>query len=173
MINSEPPQASSEGLSMTACKCTNLASQASAVKIKLVYCLVALVSFLGGIAIYAFFRDVGDMVLFRYMSPPMFLGATQVGLGTDTIWRYLFVFNLPHGLWALSALLVIRAVWLADTKWRAIYGGIFIVAASSIEISQMSENMPGTFDVLDIASYGVSAFLESMTYNKFIKRRVL
>jgi len=69
-------------------------------------------------------------------------------------------------LWALSGLLVIRAIWLTNAKWRAIYGGVFIAAASSFEISQMSENIPGTFDVLNIASYGVSAFLESMTYNK-------
>jgi hypothetical protein len=69
--------------------------------------------------------------------------------------------------------LVIRAIWLTNIKWRAIYGGIFIAIISILEISQLSENRYGTFDVLDLASYGIFAFIESITYNKFIKRKIL
>jgi len=157
---------------MIARKNTSPINQASLKKIRVIYGFVAFVAFLGGVAIYAFFRDINDMVLFQYFPKPLFLTLPKIPFGTDTVWGYLFVFNLPHGLWALSALLVIRAIWLIDKKWRAIYGGIFIAVASFIEITQMSENMPGTFDVLDIASYGVFAFLESITYNQFTRRRI-
>jgi len=153
-------------------KHTNPSNKARLGKTKLVYCLVALAAFLGGVAIYAVFRDIDNMVLFRYFPKPSFLEAPRIPLGTGTVWGYLFVFNLPHGLWALSGLLVIRAIWPTDTKWRAIYGGIFIAAASSLELGQISERVPGTFDALDLASYGVSALLESMAYNTFIRRRV-
>jgi len=92
---------------------------------------------------------------------------------TNTVFGYLFVFNLPHGLWCLSGLLIIRAIWLKNIKWRAIYGGIFIVIISVLEISQLNENRNGTFDLLDLAFYGVFALLESITYNKFIRRKFL
>ena len=160
-------------MEVTVGKHANPPSKASRRKVKLVYCLVALAAFFGGVAIYAVFRDIDNMLMFRHLTKPSFLEGPRLPLGTDTVWGYLFVFNLPHGLWALSGLLVIRAIWLTDTKWRAIYGGIFIVVASSFEIGQISERIPGTFDALDLASYGVSALLESMTYNKFIRRRVL
>jgi len=137
---------------------------------RLVYCLAAFAAFGGGVAIYAFFRNIDYMVIFRYVPKPSFPTTT---LCTDTPWGYIFVFNLPHGLWCLSGLLVIRAVWPTNTKWRAVYGGIFVAAASSVEIMQLGEVMPGTFDLLDLASYGIAAFSESVTYNKFTKRSVL
>jgi len=74
--------------------------------------------------------------------------------------------------WCLSALLVIRAIWLSNSKWRAVYAGLFLAIAATFEIGQLSENRYGTFDVLDLVSYGVFAFVESMTYNIFTRRRV-
>jgi len=142
-------------------------------KIRATYGLLALLFLFMGMCIYLLFRDLNNIALFDWMSKPSFLATPLISLNTDTIWGYLFVFNLPHGLWCLSGLLIIRAIWLTGVKWRAVYGGIFLTIISAIEISQLSENRHGTFDVLDLASYGVSAFLESVTYNKFIKRRVL
>jgi len=142
-------------------------------RFRLAYCFAALAVFLGGVAIYAFFRDIDNMVLFRYFPRPPFPSAPQTWLGTNTIWGYLFVFNLPHGLWCLSGLLVIRAIWPTNIKCRALYAGLFLAAASLAEIMQLIETVPGTFDPRDLASYGVSAFLESMTYNKITRRSVL
>ncbi|MCL2193739.1 MAG: hypothetical protein FWB78_10125 [Treponema sp.] len=141
--------------------------------IKLLYSFAALVAFVGGLAIYALFRNTDNMVLFRYFPRPLFLDTLHIPIGTDTPWGYLFAFNLPHGLWCLSALLVIRAVWLTNVKWRAVYAGVFLVAASLAEIVQLSANVPGTFDLGDLASYGIAAFVESLAYNKITKRRVL
>jgi hypothetical protein len=142
------------------------------INIRLAYCLAALAAFTGGGMIYAFFRNIDSMILFQYITKPS-LFATPVSFNTDTIWGYLFVFNLLHGLWCLSGLLVIRAIWLTNAKWRVIYGGTFIAVASFLEIMQLNESFPGTFDKLDLASYGVFALLESITYNKFVKRRIL
>jgi len=141
--------------------------------IRFIYCLVAFAAFSGGVAIYAFFRNLDNIMLFHCFTKPTFLASFYIPLRTDTAWGYLFVFNLPHGLWCLSGLLVIRAIWLNNTKWRAMYGGIFIAIASSLEVSQMSETRHGTFDVLDLAAYGVFAFVEGIAYNKFIRRKIL
>ena len=141
-------------------------------KIRIAYGVVSLLLLILGMGIYLIFRDLNNMVLFAWMPKPSFFTTPRISLNTDTIWGYLLVFNLPHGLWSLSGLLAIRAIWLKSVRCRAVYGGIFLAVISAIEISQLSESMHGTFDVLDLASYGVSAFVESMAYNKFTRRRV-
>jgi len=139
-------------------------------QLKLMYCFAAFFSFLSGIAIYVFFRS-HNLVLFQFIPQPPFLSSLRVPLRTDTILGYLFTFNLPHGLWCLSGLFVIRAIWLTNIKWRAVYGGLFLVAISSLEISQLSEKRYGTFDALDLVFYGVSAFAESVIFNMFTRRK--
>ncbi|MCL2232242.1 MAG: hypothetical protein FWB99_04105 [Treponema sp.] len=141
-------------------------------KIRLIYISLSFLLLTMGMCGYLFFRDFSSIVLFAWMPGLPVPASPHIPLSTDTIWGYLLVFNLPHGLWSLSGLLVIRAIWLTDTKWRAIYGGIFFVVISALEISQLSEDRRGTFDTLDLASYGVSAFVESITYNLFIRRKL-
>jgi len=142
-------------------------------KLRVIYVLLSFLFLIAGMCIYLLFRDLNNIALFEWMPKPSFLVTPLISLNTSTIWGQLFVFNLPHGLWSLAGLLVIRMIWLTSVKWRAIYGGIFLVVISATEIIQLSEGRHGRFDVLDLASYGVSAFVESVTYNKFIRRRVL
>jgi len=141
-------------------------------QIKLVYYISAFVALMAGFAIYAFFRNIDNMILFQIFPKPENLNYLYFKVKTDTFWMYLFVFNLPHGLWCFSILLIIRAIWMHDNKWRIFYSGIFITAALSLEIAQLSETMPGTFDVFDLASYVFFAFVESIIFNLFIKRRI-
>jgi len=136
----------------------------------LIYCSAAFFAFLGGVSIYAFFRNL-DIVLFQFFPKPSFLESLHFPVRADSVLMSFFLYNLPHGLWCLSGLLVIRAVWLTNQKWRAIYCGLFISAISFLEISQLSESLPGTFDVLDLTSYSASAFTESIIYNFFVKRK--
>ena len=142
-------------------------------KPRVIYCCLSFLCLGMGMCIYLFFRDLSGISLFAWLPWLSLPDFPHVPFDTGSALGYLFVFNLPHGLWCLSGLLAIRAIWLASAKWRAVYGGIFLAVISALEISQLSENRHGTFDVLDLASYGVAAFVESMTYNKFIRRRVL
>ena len=142
-------------------------------KIKLNYCFAAITFFICGVLIYALFRNTDNLVIFKIFSKPAFLNSLPISVRTDFVFNYLFVFNLPHGLWCLSGLLVIRAIFLENIKWRTIYCVIFLVIISALEISQISENRNGTFDLLDLASYGFFAFVESMIYNRIINRRFL
>jgi len=141
-------------------------------KLKTVYFIAALVFFLGGIAIYAFFRNL-NMVLFRFFPKPLFLDTLFIPLKTDSILMRLFLFNLPDGLWFLSGLLLIRALWLENTGWGNVYRGIFCAAALVIELTQSFENVPGTFDLLDLLFMGIFAFLESIIFNSFVKRSLV
>ena len=144
------------------------------IRLRGAYCVAASLALLGGIAIYVFFRDTNNLLVFRYFPQLLFLVEIRtIPVNTDTIWGYFFVFNLLHGLWCLSGLLVIRAIWLTNVKWWAIYGGTFITAASLLEFAQLNENIPGTFDVFDLTAYGVFALAESAIFNMSIRRRFL
>ncbi|MCL2722461.1 MAG: hypothetical protein FWD47_14115, partial [Treponema sp.] len=122
-------------------------------QIKLIYCFAAFTFFTCGVLIYVLFRNTDNLIIFKYILRPSFMDSLPIPVRTDTLLSYLLIFNLPHGLWCLSGLLVIRAIFLTDIKWRAIYAGIFLVIISALEISQLNENRNGTFDVLDLASY--------------------
>jgi len=139
-------------------------------RLKLVYYSTAFTVFLGGIAVYIFLRDINNMVLFHFLPKNPFLTALYNPVKTDVLWSNIFRYNLSDGLWCLSGLLLVRAIWLSNARWRTIYGGIFIAIALSFEISQLSNNMLGTFDVLDLVFMGFFAFMESFIFNMFIRR---
>ena len=141
-------------------------------KLKTIYFIAALVFFFGGIAIYAFFRNL-NMVLFRFFPKPLFLDTLFIPVKTDSVLMRLFLFNLPDGLWFLSGLLIIRAIWLDNARWGTIYRGVFCAIALFIEISQFFKNIPGTFDLLDLLFMGIFAFLESVFFNYAVKRSVV
>jgi len=139
-------------------------------QIKLAYYIASPVVFIGGIAIYAFFRNINNMILFRFFPKPSFLSSLYIPIKTDSIVFYMFIYNLTYGLWCLSGLLLVRAIWLHNTKWRAIYGGIFIAVVMSYVLLKIPGIIPGTFDVLDLIFMGFFAFLESIIFNMFIRR---
>lgn len=149
----------------------NKSNKRNTSQLKLFYCLISFLSLIGGIAIYAFFRNL-NMVLFQFFPKPSFLNLLHIHVRTDSILMSMFLFNLPDGLWFLSGLLIIRAVWLTNLKWRAIYCGIFSIIALSMEFSQVFDGISGTFDVLDIVFMAFFALAESLIFNRFIKRRV-
>jgi len=140
-------------------------------RLVIVYCITAFMVFLFGLTIYILFRN-NNVVLFQYFQKPLFLSMLPFSVKANNIWMSMFLYNLPDGLWFLSGLLIIRAVWLTNIKWRAIYCGIFALIALSLEVLQISEGVPGTFDFLDITFMAFFAFAESLFFNLFIKRRV-
>jgi len=145
-------------------RCNNLK------RLKSVYCIASFIAFLGGVAIYAFFRKNNNMALFRFIPRPSFLDSLHIPIQSDSIWSNMFIYNLPYGLWCLSGLLLIRTVWLLNAKWRAIYGGIFIFMVMLYVILKLPGIIPGTFDVLDIIFMGSFAFIEGIIFKLFIRR---
>jgi len=153
-------------------KIINLGTGSDIKKLKTIYFIAALVFFFGGITIYAFFRNL-NMVLFRFFPKPLFLDTLFIPVKTDSVLMRLFLFNLPDGLWFLSGLLLIRALWLENALWGMVYRGIFCAVALLIELTQSFENIPGTFDLLDLLFMGIFAFLESIIFNSLAKRSLV
>jgi len=142
-------------------------------KPKLAYCIAAFIAFMGGVCIYTFFRNIDNMVIFRFLPKPSFLNSLYSPIKTDSILTNMFIYNLPYGLWCLSGLLFVRAVWLLNAKWRSIYSGIFIAIVMFYVILKLPGIIPGTFDILDLLFMGFFAFLESIIFNMFIRRKIL
>ena len=140
-------------------------------QLKLVYCITALMAFFCGISIYAFFRNL-NIILFQFFPKPFFLDVLHCSIRSNSLLKSMFLYNLPDGLWFLSGLLLIRAVWLTNKKWWVFYCGIFILIALLMEISQLIETVPGTFDLLDIVFFIFFTFMENLIFNLRIKRGV-
>jgi hypothetical protein len=142
-------------------------------RLKLKYLIAAFVFLLTGIGIYAFLSDTDNILLFRFFPKISFLSTPYMPLKQDSIWTYILVYNLSDGLWCLSAILLIRAIWLANTFWNVIYDCIFIVIAMVFEIAQLAGIIPGAFDALDLLFMSLFAFMESIIFYLFIRRRIV
>jgi len=135
-------------------------------------CAAALLCFLGGLSIYLFFRN-RNIVFFKLIPKSSLLDTFYLPVGTDPLFMSMLLFNVPDGLWFLSGLLAIRAIWLTNKKWRSIYFCLFSAIAVLMETLQISDFFPGTFDVLDLVIMAFCAFVESITFNMLMRRRVV
>jgi|GEM_PF-612262 len=139
-------------------------------RFRLEYSITSFVAFFGGVTIYVFLRNMNNMIIFQFFPKPAFLSTLNAPLQAVSIWTSMFVFNLPYGLWSLSGLLLIRAIWLQNSNWRSIYGSAFIALVMLYVVLKLPGIVPGTFDILDLVFMGFFAFLESLIFNVFIRR---
>jgi len=120
-------------------------------------------------AIYLLFRDVNNMILFAWIPKPQFFKTVLVPL-QPSIFTDIFRYNLPDMLWFVSAVLLLRFIWFYKAKEQTAYILCFYGIALVLEISQLSEKVPGTFDWLDLLFFGIGAFVEGLLYKYFIRR---
>jgi len=141
-------------------------------RLKLKYFSGATAAILGGIAIYIFFRDINNMLLFCYIPKWSFLNTLNHPLKIGPFFSNILIFNLPYGMWCLSGLLFIRAIWLTNTKVGKYYRIVFIFLIIFYIFLKLPGIIPGTFDVLDLFFMAFFAFLESIIFNRFIRRKI-
>jgi hypothetical protein len=141
------------------------------INLKLLYRCAAIFCLLGGTAIYIFFRNVDNLVLFHFFSKPGFLYGLPVSVHTGNVFVSVFVFQGPSILWLLSGLFIIRSIWLANKKWMQIYVISFAIITVVNELCQLLPYIPGVFDIRDLFALCITAFLESVTFNYLIGNR--
>ncbi|MDR0721787.1 MAG: hypothetical protein LBF75_03180 [Treponema sp.] len=108
------------------------------------------------------------MLLFEWLPKPELLKNMFVPVPRSVL-SSMLVFNLPDALWVLSGILFLRCMWFYEKKWQRVYLVCFYGIAAIIETSQVSNHVPGTFDVLDVLFMGITAFVEGLLYKIFIK----
>jgi hypothetical protein len=77
-------------------------------------------------------------------------------------------YNLPDGLWLLSGLWFLRAVWPEGGRACGIWRLLFCLLAVFFELAQRVGLAPGTFDFLDLAIMAVCFLVESALYSILI-----
>ena len=139
---------------------------------RLLYGLLSLLTLLSGMVIFFFFRELNNMILFSWIPNPELFNTVLIPL-KPTVLTVFLRFHLPDMLWFVSAILFLRFIWFYKVAEQAIYVFCFYGIALVLEISQLSEKVPGTFDWFDLFFMGIGAFVESLLYKTFILRRFL
>jgi hypothetical protein len=139
--------------------------------LKLKVMFLAFISLMGGFLVYAFFRN-NDVLAYKIIEKPIFLNGLNRTFSQEIWLFHFFVYSLPDGLWLLSGILFIRALWLGNTKTGNIYILVICVCALVLETCQMFHLLSGTFDILDICAMVLAVFGEGMFNKYYFSRRI-
>jgi len=134
-----------------------------------VYCVLSALTLAAGFLIYYLFRD-GNMLIHQWCA---FLPRNNnvLPFSHSSVLTDFFRYNLSDGLWLLSGLLFLRALWHEQPKTFLIYQLCFLFIAFLLEVLQVFDGIAGTFDIFDVVTMGSIALLESMTHKIQLTRR--
>jgi hypothetical protein len=133
------------------------------------YCLLSVLALTAGVLLYYFLRSNNILIYKWFAILPKnnaIVSFSHPSFAADFL-RY----NLPDGLWLLSGLLFLRALWHETPQTFLIYRWCFLLIAFLFEIAQIFGVIAGTFDVLDLATMGLIAVLESLAHTILLTRR--
>jgi hypothetical protein len=124
--------------------------------------LIAFLTLISGGLVYVFFRPV---------EPLFFTWADEIGAGkllsnirSFTLPLIGFIprwvlFSLPGGLWAFAYALVVASLWSGSKSGlRYFWFATIPVLVFGVELLQLTEILPGTFCLLDIA-FGLAGII--------------
>jgi hypothetical protein len=142
--------------------------------IKRNYLFLSLLSIITGILIYFLFRNTTNFLFFKWFDT-LQINNAMAFQPNETQWPFLsfLAYNIPDVLWFLSGLFFIRFLWVSDGKWCKRYAVSFCILALMLELAQLSENIPGTFDVVDFALLLVAAIFEGKLYTRLFIHKEL
>lgn len=128
---------------------------------------VSALSFIAGATVYWLFRST-EMVMFgalRRVSEPLFGRLTHIrALLADFTLPHWVAYNLPDGMWLLSLLCTVHAIWLGHSAVCRILAWSLTICAIASEALQYTGLLPGTADWLDVAAYtGASVIYMTLT----------
>ena len=132
------------------------------------YGLSSFLSLVTGMGIYLIFRNT-NMLLFKWMPKLLFFKKIYIPI-KQSVFTSILLYILPDALWFLSGILLLRFIWFYKYKEQNVYIICFILMGAIFEISQLSKNVPGTFDWLDLFFMGIIALLEGLFNKIFINR---
>ena len=139
-------------------------------KIRLFYLLLSILFLVIGMFIYILFRDISHLFIINRITKLGFIQTIFIEL-KPSILTNILLYNIPDMFWFISGILLLRFIWFYRTKEQNIYLYGFYITGAAFEISQLSENIPGTFDYLDLFFMGMGGLVERLLYNNYIRRR--
>ena len=139
-------------------------------KTRYIYFSLSLFSLIAGVVIYYFFRN-SNILIYKWLNFLPRNDGIIVFLSNTSFLTNFFLYNLPGGLWLLSGLLFLRAIWHEKPKTFLKYKVFFLFTAFLLEFLQTFDAIAGTFDIFDVLTIGSIALLESIVHKILLKRR--
>jgi len=137
--------------------------------VKLTYFILSLAALSIGFLCYYFFRD-SNLIIYNIFN----INITHNELYlSGSFLSYFLKYNLCDGLWILSGILFFRFLWFDSPLICKYYIFVFIGIALLMELLQLIDNIPGTFDLMDVLTMASFALLEQCINNIFTKQRRL
>ena len=128
---------------------------------RIVKLLIAIISLCLGGLIYIVFRSE-DLLMFRWFDSLGLHGIVsqlRFDYGQTNIWNWVN-YNMPACLWLFSYMFVMDALWNdGNNMIYQVFIYVLPVVAILSELLQLVNIIPGTFDLLDLASYAISIIL--------------
>ena len=139
-------------------------------KVGYLYLLLSFFSIIAGFLIYYFFRE-NNILIYKWFH---FLPKNHniITVPNESLWLDFLRYNLPDGLLLLSGLLFLRVIWYEQRKPFLIYKISFIVIILFLELIQIFDTIPGTFDFYDLATMGSIILFESIVHKIIMIRRI-
>jgi len=141
-------------------------------KLRGAYALLSALFLIMGMCIYLLFRDLTNIIFFVWMPKPESVGNITVHL-PPSIFSNVLRHNLAGMFWFVSGILFFRFVWFHRAKTQRAYIWGFYGLGVILEASQLSEKIPGTFDLLDLLFMGIGALVEGLLYRFLLIRRLV
>jgi len=138
--------------------------------IRAFYGFLSLLFLFLGMTIYLLFRNLNGTILFSLILKYKFIKTILVPL-KPSVFANILRYNIPDMFWFLSGILFFRFIWFFNINIQLVYIFCFYGIAFIIEISQLSEKIPGTFDWMDLLFLGIAAFVEGLLYKNYFPRR--
>jgi hypothetical protein len=135
-----------------------------------IYLLLSISSLSLGFYIYGAVRKDATMIICDIVPQVKLLMINNYSTKVNEIGKTFFILNLPSGRWLFSGLTFIRFVWLTHKRIERTYYIIFCIIALILEIGQLNDHIPGTFDLKDILAMILAIVCENI-FNFGIKLR--
>ncbi len=128
---------------------------------------------------------IGGLIYLAFRSESLLMFSWVRNVGIESLVEHLRVmmrpycpssewilFSLPDGLWVLSYVILMAAVWRFQIREHWIMIGLIPTIAICSELLQALGMFPGTFDVSDLLTY-IGSLLVGVFYCKTINHFVL
>jgi len=134
-----------------------------------IYFSLSVLALIAGFLMYYFFRSSNILVYQWFDFLPR--NNNTITFSRSSLLINFFRYNLPDGLWILSGLLFLRALWHEKPKTFLVYQLCFLCIAFCFELLQLFDEIAGTFDIFDLFTMGSIALLESIAHKFHLTRR--
>lgn len=128
---------------------------------RIVKTIIAILALSLGGLIYIVFRSE-NLLMFRWFNNlglQELVSQLRFDYGQTNIWNWVN-YNMPACLWLFSYMFVMDALWNdGNNMIYQVFIYVLPVVAIMSEFLQLVNIIPGTFDILDLASYAISIIL--------------